>query len=54
MVSRPANPPDGTRIWRYMDLAKFASIVFPESYGFRSLQSCGGRILGKGLAAPKA
>jgi hypothetical protein len=34
MVSRPADPPDETRIWRYMDLAKFASMVFSRKLWF--------------------
>jgi hypothetical protein len=38
MVSRPADPPpDETRIWRYMDLAKFASIAFSRNLWFPKL-----------------
>lgn len=38
MVSRTADPPpDETRIWRYMDLAKFASIAFSRKLWFPKL-----------------
>jgi len=37
MVSSPADPPDETRIWRYMDLAKFASLAFSRKLWFPKL-----------------
>jgi hypothetical protein len=37
MVSRPADPPDETHIWRYMDLAKFAWLAFSRKLWFPKL-----------------
>lgn len=38
MVSRPADPPDETHIWRYMDLAKFASLAFSRKLWFPNIE----------------
>ena len=37
MFSKPVDQPDQTPIWRYMDLAKFVSLVFSRSLWFPKL-----------------